>query len=362
MSNSPLVSYTLISPNSTNPRNHKIDTITIHHIAGVLTAKEIANLTNFRNPEYESSCNYAVGKDGDIALIVEEKNRSWCSSSRSNDHRAITIEVSNSARGGNWPVSDKVIEATIELCVDICKRNNIEKLNFTGDKTGNLTMHKWFANTNCPGPYLESKYPYIAEEVNRRLGIDDSTPQPDSPSPPKGHSMIQNGSSGPDVVELQTKLNFIGYDCGSADGIFGKNTENAVRAFQGNNNLDPDGICGPATWTMVDAVYAVANNYTLQDFVREVQSICGASVDGIAGPETLSKTITVSRAINFNHAIVKPLQKRLYALGYSVVGEADGIAGSKFDTAVRKYQANHTSIVDGEITGRGATWKSVLGL
>lgn len=167
MSNSSLVDYVKISPNSTNPRNHKIDTITIHHCAGVVSAEAIANI--FAPTSRQASCNYGIGSDGKIALIVDEENRSWCSSSRDNDNRAITIEVSNSANGGNWPVSDKVLNKLVDLCVDICKRNGITKLNYTGDKTGNLTMHKWYAATICPGPYLESKFPWIAEQVNKRL-------------------------------------------------------------------------------------------------------------------------------------------------------------------------------------------------
>lgn len=167
MSNSKLVNYTKISPNSTNPRNHKIDTITIHHTAGVVSAETIGNI--FAKESRQASCNYGIGSDGRIALIVDEANRSWCSSSRTNDHRAITIEVSNSEKGGNWPVSDHVLAKLIDLCVDICQRNGIEKLNYTGDTSGNLTMHKWFAATSCPGAYLESKFPYIAEEVNKRL-------------------------------------------------------------------------------------------------------------------------------------------------------------------------------------------------
>lgn len=167
MSNSSLVDYIKISPNSTNPRNHKIDTITIHHCAGVVSAETIANI--FAPTSRQASCNYGIGNDGKVALIVDEANRSWCSSSRDNDNRAITIEVSNSANGGNWPVGDKAMSSLINLCVDICKRNGIAKLNYTGDKTGNLTLHKWFANTNCPGPYLESKMPWIAEQVNKRL-------------------------------------------------------------------------------------------------------------------------------------------------------------------------------------------------
>ena len=101
---------------------------------------------------------------------MEEKDRSWCSSNGANDNRAVTIEVANDQIGGNWHVSDTALEKLIELCADICKRNGIPKLNYTGDTKGNLTMHKWFAATACPGPYLESKFPYIAEQVNQRLG------------------------------------------------------------------------------------------------------------------------------------------------------------------------------------------------
>lgn len=167
MSNSPLVNYTKLSPNCNKPRNHKIDTITIHHMAGNGSVELCGNI--FANPSRQASSNYAIGSDGRVGMYVEEANRSWCSSSGANDHRAITIEVANDKVGGNWHVSDKALAKLIDLCVDICKRNGIAKLNFTGDKSGNLTMHKWFAPTGCPGPYLESKFPYIADEVNKRL-------------------------------------------------------------------------------------------------------------------------------------------------------------------------------------------------
>ena len=254
MSNSSLATYTLISPNSTNPRNHKIDTITIHHIAGVLSAYEIANLPNFRDPAFESSCNYAVGNDGDIALIVEEENRSWCTSSRENDHRAITIEVSNSFKGDPWPVSDKALEATINLCVDICKRNGIEKINYTGDKTGNLTMHKWFAATGCPGPYLSEKYPYIAEEINRRLGVETEDPTPEKEEPVAEKRELHLGDKGEDVEQLQNNLIELGYDLGDwgADGDFGAMTDKAVRDFQESHNLEADGWVGKNTYAALE--------------------------------------------------------------------------------------------------------------
>ena len=175
MSNSPLVQYTKLSPNY-NPRNNKIKKITIHHMAGVLSVETCGNI--FANPSRQASSNYAIGSDGRIAMYVEEKNRSWCSSSPANDHQAITIEVANCEYGGQWRVSDYVLSRLIELCVDICKRNGIDRLNYTGDTSGNLTMHKWFADTSCPGPYLSSKFPYIAEEVNKRLGNPEPTPTP----------------------------------------------------------------------------------------------------------------------------------------------------------------------------------------
>lgn len=167
MSNSSLISYTRISPNSTNPRNSTIKKITVHHQAGNLSLETLGNIV--ANPAREMSCNYGIDSQGRIGLYCEEKNRSWCSSSRENDHQAITIEVANDEIGGQWHVSDKAMESLIKLCVDICKRNGIAKLNFTGDKNGNLTAHRYFAATQCPGPYLYSKFPYIAEQVNKQL-------------------------------------------------------------------------------------------------------------------------------------------------------------------------------------------------
>ena len=173
MSNSNLVNFTLISPNK-NPRQNnvynpsgKVTKITIHHVAGVASVETLGN--GFAKTSRGASSNYGIGSDCRVGMYVPENYRAWTSGSRENDYLAVTIEVSNSANGGNWPVSDKVLAKLIDLCVDICQRNGIEKLNFTGNKDGNLTMHKWFEATSCPGPYLESKFPYIAEEVNKRL-------------------------------------------------------------------------------------------------------------------------------------------------------------------------------------------------
>lgn len=177
MSNSSLVNYTKISPNKTSPRNHKIDTISIHCAVGQFTAKEILNLSNFVNYDAKrgSSCNYAVGRDGSIGLCVEEKDRSWCTSNRSNDHRAITIEVASDAKHP-YKVTDKAYKALINLLVDICKRNKIKELKWKADKSligktdkQNMTVHRWFANKECPGEYLYERHGQIAKEVNKKL-------------------------------------------------------------------------------------------------------------------------------------------------------------------------------------------------
>ena len=173
--NSSLVTYKKISPNKTSPRNHVIDTITIHCIVGQWTAKQGCDF--FANSERKCSANYVVGKDGSIGLSVEEKDRSWCSSSSSNDNRAITIEVASDTISP-YAVTDKALFALIELIADVCKRNNIKQLKWKGDKSligqvdkQNMTVHRWFANKDCPGAYLYNKHPYIVNEVNKKLGI-----------------------------------------------------------------------------------------------------------------------------------------------------------------------------------------------
>lgn len=171
MSNSSLVNYTKISPNSTKPRKDAIKKITIHHMAGNISVETCGNVFQTR----EASANYGIGTDGRVGMYVEEKNRSWCSNSPSNDHQAITIEVANDETGGQWHVSDKALAKLIDLCVDICKRNNIAKLYYDGTTNGNLTRHNMFKDTTCPGPYLQSKFPYIADEVNKRLNASDNT-------------------------------------------------------------------------------------------------------------------------------------------------------------------------------------------
>lgn len=175
MSNSPLVTYTNITKNKTSPRNHAIDTITIHCIVGQWTAKQGCDY--FATTDRECSANYIVGKDGSIGLSVDEKDRSWCTSSRENDNRAITIEVASDTEHP-YAVTDAAYSALIKLVADICQRNGIKQLVWSTNKTDrvnhvngcNMTVHRDYANKACPGQYLYERHGAIAAAVNAILG------------------------------------------------------------------------------------------------------------------------------------------------------------------------------------------------
>lgn len=178
MSNSSLVSYTKLSPNHSGTRTHGIDRITPHCVVGQLSAESICGC--FTSPTRQASCNYGIGTDGRISLCVDEANRSWCSSNRDNDQRAITIECA-SDKAEPYEMNDAVYQSLINLCVDICKRNGKTKLLWFGDKTTTLnyspasnemvlTVHRWFANKSCPGDWLYSRLGDLANTVTSRLG------------------------------------------------------------------------------------------------------------------------------------------------------------------------------------------------
>lgn len=178
MSNSSLVCYTNISPNKTSPRNHAIDRITPHCVVGQLSAESICGC--FTSPSRQASCNYGIGTDGRVSLCVEEKDRSWCSSSSANDNRAVTIECA-SDKTAPYAMTDAVYESLISLCTDICRRNGKSKLIWLGDKDKTLayepkddemviTVHRWFANKSCPGDWLYSRLSDLAARVTANLG------------------------------------------------------------------------------------------------------------------------------------------------------------------------------------------------
>lgn len=176
MSNSPLVNCTIISPNRNSPRVYALNRITIHCVVGQCSVEALGQL--FANPGRQASSNYGIGYDGRVGLYCPECDRSWCSSSWDNDHRAITIEVA-SDNFHPYAVTPAAYNKLIELCVDICRRNGKKKLLWLGTdalyyapKADEMVMtaHRWFADTICPGDYLYSRFPAIAAEVTRRLG------------------------------------------------------------------------------------------------------------------------------------------------------------------------------------------------
>lgn len=177
MSNSPMVSYTRLSPNHSGQRTHSIDRITPHCVVGQCSVETLGEV--FAQASRQASSNYGVGADGRIGIYVEEKNRSWCSSSNSNDQRSITIECASDTTPP-YTFKNIVYNKLIELCVDICKRNGKTKLLWLEDKDKTLnynpkpsemllTVHRWFANKSCPGDWLYSRMGDLADKVTVRL-------------------------------------------------------------------------------------------------------------------------------------------------------------------------------------------------
>ena len=176
--NSSLVSYTKLSPNHSGLRTHSIDRITPHCVVGQCSVETLGSI--FLPTSRQASCNYGIGADGRVGMYVEEKNRSWCSSSSANDQRAVTIECASDTTEP-YAFKDVVYQKLITLCVDICKRNGKSKLLWLGDKDKTLayspksnemvlTVHRWFANKSCPGNWMYSRMDDLAEKVTAQLG------------------------------------------------------------------------------------------------------------------------------------------------------------------------------------------------
>ena len=176
MSNSSLICFKEISPNKNAPRNHKIDTLSIHCMAGDMSIEACGSWMS--RSSTKASSNYGIGTDGRIGMYVEESDRSWCTSSSSNDNRSVTIEVANDGGAPDWHVSDKAFDSLVKLCADICRRNGIKQLLWKSDKSlighitkQNMTVHRWFKDKACPGNYLYGKHMQIAKEVNALLSV-----------------------------------------------------------------------------------------------------------------------------------------------------------------------------------------------
>lgn len=250
MSNSSLVNHTKLSPNHYNGRNHSIDTITIHCVVGQCSVETIGSI--FANASREASSNYGIGYDGKIGLYVDEKNASWCSSSYSNDNRAVTIEVASDIYPP-YAVNDKAYNALIELVADICKRNGIKKLVWSTDKNTrinhlngcNMTVHRDYATKSCPGDYLYNRMGDIASKVNKKLGSTTSESEENTMEAKLNDKNNFVWVVKKDLILLK-KLGVItqGVDDNYA---FGNGTLEAIKQVQKKAGIKVDGICGTET-------------------------------------------------------------------------------------------------------------------
>ena len=355
--NSSLVSYTQISPNRNSPRNQPISKITIHHCAAVMSVEQFGNLV--ANPSRQMSSNYCIGNDGRIGLYCPEGDRSWCSSSPWNDHRAITIEVSNDVYGEPWSISTAAYNSLIKLCVDICKRNGIKKLEFTGDTSGSLTYHYQFSATSCPGTWIKNHTQEICNKVNAQLGST-STTQPTTSG---------KFSTG-DLVKINSGARY--YDGGAIPNwVLAENwyisSISGDRAVLGNNESKSRNIQSPintSNLTMVKSANAstgtikkldkgtviydnpngkqvgtidVTTNYTIIEEKTVDYTKYGKLKSGLGWViiERLKRTFDIKNASH-----VKELQMTLTNKGFDC-GAADGVVGDKTINAMFQALCEH---------------------
>ena len=265
----------ITSSNKNAPRNKVIRRLTPHCVAGNLSIETALGLAKFHDGK-TASTNYAIGTDGRIGIGVEETNRAWTSSSSVNDQEAITFEIANNGLGPDWRMSDLAINAWLDLAVDICRFYGYKKAHYEvkpsnvgvfpianfananvlavenwvktwakGDEMI-ITLHCWYANKACPGPYFMRQLPWLVREMNKRLQDPLWIPEKfvgESATYPT----LKNGSKGEEVKEAQRRLNAHGALL-TVDGGFGALTQTAVRAFQFAKGLAVDGAIGPATW------------------------------------------------------------------------------------------------------------------
>ena len=271
-SNSPLVDVTYRSPNHSGLRTHKIDYITPHCVVGQLTASGIGSCFPAGR---DASCNYGIGYDGRVVLVVDEKNRSWCTSSGFNDQRAITIECASNTYHP-YAMNNAVYSKLVLLIADICKRNGIKKLLWLGSanatwnyspKSGEacLTAHRWYDCKACPGDWLYSRYGQLANDVNKKLGSASGT----TPAPSKSGKIEVDGIWGCDTTYL-------------AQQVFGTYKDGIV-SDQSSDCREFLPACIDDSW---EFVYAPDEGSAL---IAAMQGHIGAVVDGVAGYETAMK-------------------------------------------------------------------------
>ena len=344
MSNSSLISYTRLSPNHSGRRNHTIDTITPHCVVGQLSVESLGGV--FANSSRQASSNYGIGYDGRIALYVDERNRSWCSSSSSNDNRAVTIECASDLNEPYY-MNDKVINSLIELCVDICQRNGKNTLLWLGNKSQTLnytpksnemvfTVHRWFANKSCPGNYLYNRLGEIANTVTKKLG-GNYTPSAQQQT---------NNNSGLSVYEVakeviqgkwgngedrKRRLQNSGYNYNEVqnevNGLLGKSSTNSTSSNTSNNAQNDTNLTQIAK-EVIQGKYGngdarkrnlEAKGYNYNQVQAEVNKLLGKGGSSTSSTTSSKKSIdTIAReVIQGKYGNGATRQKKIEALGYN---------------------------------------------
>lgn len=291
MSNSSLVNKRIITAHSSSRMGSKITTIIIHHMAGNLSIEQCGRVFQTR----QASTHYGIGSDGRIGQYVDETYRAWSVANKWGDAKAVTMELANDGGAStNWHVSDRAIESCINLCVDICRRNGIPRLVFTGNLNGNLQMHRYYMATACPGPYLASKFSYIANEVNKRLGA--------------------GGYVAPSQSYITSDGKLV------VDGLFGYQSVLKMQKWLGGQYRDGilSGQLKSCARYIMNMKYGVqwgsGGSYT----VRLLQRRLGVAADGYIGHDTICA-----------------LQRYLNGQGYRLT--VDGYAGNNTCSAFQKF-------------------------
>lgn len=285
-SNSPLVVYTKLSPNHSGQRTHSIDRITPHGVVGQLSAESICGC--FTSPDRQASCNYGIGPDGRVALCVEERNRSWCSSSRENDQRAITIECASDNKEP-YAMTDAVYASLIKLCVDICKRYGKTKLLWLADKNKTLayapkademvlSVHRWFANKSCPGTWLYQRMGDLAAKVTAELGGTASAPE-EKPSAPSATQSIKAGDlvaitgsayyTGKAIPSWVKKLCWYVYEVSGDRAIINRD-ESGRYSIMSPVKVSDLSVAGTATAANAYRIYTVQHGDTLWEIAKKL--------------------------------------------------------------------------------------------
>lgn len=264
MSNSSLITatYKAHSNNySVGRSGRKIEKVTIHHMAGVLTAKQCGSI--FQNGSRSASSNYGIGKNGEIALFVDEANTSYADANWDSNCKSVTIECSNNKTGGDWTVSDTVLNSLINLIADIFKRNGIKK----AIKGETITWHSMYSATTCPGNYLRSKMDYIVEKVNKKLGNSTSNSTSTDKKEETKHKIDVDGLWGTDTTK-------------KAQEVFGTTVDGKVTDQRKEYKSQNPGLIS-FEWKSNPTGYS--------ELIRAIQKKVGANVDGWIGTETIKK-------------------------------------------------------------------------